>query len=121
VANSAIYRQNRPLPTAEPNILLMLVPFAPECRYFPVLYSKRHHNIFRSGGGHPTIYGWRENRAIVAGPIEKLERKLKQHRADLTHIDGVLRLFQLDRDPDEFKPKPLTRGALAISRATNRG
>jgi hypothetical protein len=33
----------------------------------------------------------REKRAIVAGLIEKLERKLEQHRADLTHIDGVLR------------------------------
>ena len=35
-------------------------------------------------------------RVIVAGLIEKLERKLDQHRADLTHIDGVLRLFQPD-------------------------
>jgi hypothetical protein len=47
----------------------------------------------------------REKRAIVAGLIEKLERKLKQHRADLTHIDGALRLFEPDRDPDEIKPK----------------
>jgi hypothetical protein len=37
--------------------------------------------------------------------IEKLERKLEQHRADLTHIDGVLRLFQPDRDPREIKAK----------------
>ena len=35
-------------------------------------------------------------RVIVAGLIEKLERKQEQHRADLTHIDGVLRLFQPD-------------------------
>jgi hypothetical protein len=47
----------------------------------------------------------REKRALVAGLIEKLERKLEQHRSDLTHIDGVLRLFQPDRDPDEIKPK----------------
>jgi hypothetical protein len=47
----------------------------------------------------------REKRALVAGLIEKLERKLEQHRADLTHIDGVLRLFQPDRDPGEIKPK----------------
>ena len=31
--------------------------------------------------------------------------KLEQHRADLTHIDGVLRLFQPDRDPGEIKAK----------------
>ena len=51
------------------------------------------------------ISALREKRAMVAGLIEKLERKLEQHRADLTHIDGVLRLFQPDRDPDEIKPK----------------
>jgi hypothetical protein len=47
----------------------------------------------------------REKRATVAGLIEKLERKIEQHRADLTHIDGVLRLFQPDRDPEEIRPK----------------
>ena len=51
------------------------------------------------------ISALREKRAIVSGLIEKLERKLEQHRADLTHIDGVLRLFQPDRDPDEIKPR----------------
>jgi hypothetical protein len=51
------------------------------------------------------ISALREKRALVAGLIEKLERKLEQHRADLTHIDGVLRLFQPDRDPDEIKAK----------------
>jgi hypothetical protein len=43
--------------------------------------------------------------ALVARLIEKLERKLEQHRADLTHIDGVLRLFQPDHDPASIKPK----------------
>jgi hypothetical protein len=51
------------------------------------------------------ISALREKRALVAGLIEKLERRLEQHRADLTHIDGVLRLFQPDRDPGEIKPK----------------
>jgi hypothetical protein len=51
------------------------------------------------------ISALREKRALVSGLIEKLERKLEQHRADLTHIDGVLRLFQPDRDPGEIKPK----------------
>src|SRR6202022_3730652 len=51
------------------------------------------------------ISALREKRAIVAGLIERLERKLEQHRVDLTHIDGVLRLFQPDRDPAEIKPK----------------
>jgi len=47
----------------------------------------------------------REKRAVVAWLVEKLERKLEQHRADLTHIDGVLRLFQPNRDPKAIKPK----------------
>jgi hypothetical protein len=51
------------------------------------------------------ISALREKRALVSGLIEKLERKLEQHRADLTHIDGVLRLFQPDRDPAEIRPK----------------
>jgi hypothetical protein len=55
------------------------------------------------------ISALREKRALVAGLIEKLERKLEQHRADLTHIDGVLRLFQPDRDPDEIKAKRIYR------------
>jgi hypothetical protein len=35
----------------------------------------------------------REKRAKVAGCIARLERQLDQHRADLSHIDGVLRLL----------------------------
>ena len=46
-----------------------------------------------------------EKRRELAGIIDELQRRLDQHRADLTHIDGVLRLFQPDRDPDEIKPK----------------
>jgi hypothetical protein len=51
------------------------------------------------------ISALREKRATVAGLIEKLVRKLSQQRANLTHIDGVLRLFQPDRDPEDIKPK----------------
>jgi|SRR5271156_342950 len=51
------------------------------------------------------ISALREKRALVSGLIEKLERRLEQHRVDLTHIDGVLRLFQPDRDPGDIKPK----------------
>jgi hypothetical protein len=47
----------------------------------------------------------REKRAKVAGCITRLERQLDQHRADLSHIDGVLRLFEPDRDPESIKPK----------------
>jgi hypothetical protein len=51
------------------------------------------------------ISALREKRAKVAGCIARLERQLDQHRADLSHIDGVLRLFEPDRDPETIKPK----------------
>jgi len=52
----------------------------------PVLCSKRH-------------------RAKVSGCIERLQRQLDQRRADLTHIDGVLRLFAPESDPEMIRPK----------------
>jgi hypothetical protein len=51
------------------------------------------------------ISALREKRSLVAGLIKKLESKLEQHRADLTHIDGTLRLFQPDRDPEDINPR----------------
>jgi hypothetical protein len=47
----------------------------------------------------------REKRAKVTGCIARLERQLDQRRADLTHIDGVLRLFAPDNDPELIRPK----------------
>jgi hypothetical protein len=51
------------------------------------------------------LFALREKRAKVAGCIARLERQLDQHRADLSHIDGVLRLFEPERDPEAIKPK----------------
>ena len=65
------------------------------------------------------ISALREKRALVAGLIEKLERKLEQYRADLTHIDGVLRLFQPIATRTISSQNAAMRGALGISRATS--
>src|SRR5438067_11050716 len=51
------------------------------------------------------ISALREKRARVSATVARLERQLEQHRADLTHIDGVLRLFEPERDPGTIKPK----------------
>jgi hypothetical protein len=51
------------------------------------------------------ISALRSKRAEVAGLIFDLERQIAQHRADLVHLDGVLRLYQPERDPTEIKPK----------------
>ena len=81
---------------------------------YPVLCSKRHHS--KIWVGQPPSYhmrmadlhvvsALRAKRAEVAGLIDSLERQIAQHRADLIHLDGVLRLYQPDRDPAEIKPK----------------
>ena len=56
------------------------------------------------------ISALRAKRAEISGLIDSLERQLAQHRADLIHVDGVLRLFQPERDPAAIKPKrPMRR------------
>ncbi len=51
------------------------------------------------------ISALRAKRAELAGLIDALERQVAQLRADLVHGDGVLRLYEPDRDPEEIKPK----------------
>jgi hypothetical protein len=51
------------------------------------------------------VAGLIEKRRELAGIIDELQRQLDQHRADLTHIDGVLRVLATDLDPATLKPK----------------
>src|SRR5689334_24365514 len=51
------------------------------------------------------VSGLIEKRRELAGIIDELQRQLDQHRADLTHIDGVLRVLATDLDPDSIRPK----------------
>jgi hypothetical protein len=44
-------------------------------------------------------------RRELAGVIAELERQLAQHRAHLTHIDGVLRVLAKDFDPETLRLK----------------
>src|SRR5205807_10014783 len=46
-----------------------------------------------------------EKRRQLAGVIDQLQRQLDQHRADLVHIDSVLRVLASDLDPETIKPK----------------
>jgi hypothetical protein len=50
-----------------------------------------------------------EKRRELAGIIDELQRQLDQHRADLIHIDGVLRVLATDLDPETIKPKRVYR------------
>jgi hypothetical protein len=44
-------------------------------------------------------------RRELAGIIDQMQRQLDQYRADLTHIDGVLRILASDLDPETIRPK----------------
>src|SRR3954469_8241216 len=44
-------------------------------------------------------------RAELAGMIAHLEQELDQCRADLTHIDGALRVLRTDLDPESIPPR----------------
>src|SRR5438105_4281692 len=55
------------------------------------------------------VSGLVEKRRELAGIIDELQRRLDQHRADLTHIDGVLRVLATDLDPETIRPKRIYR------------
>jgi hypothetical protein len=51
------------------------------------------------------VSGLITKRAELAGIIDQMQRQLDQYRADLTHIDGVLRILVSDLDPETIRPK----------------
>jgi hypothetical protein len=51
------------------------------------------------------VSGLIEKRRELAGIIDELQRRFDQHRADLTHIDGTLRVIAVDLDPETIRPK----------------
>ena len=54
---------------------------------------------------NPVVSGLIEKRRELAGIIDQMQRQLDQYRADLTHIDGVLRILASDLDPETIRPK----------------
>jgi hypothetical protein len=55
------------------------------------------------------VSGLIEKRRELAGIIDEMHRQLDQHRADLTHIDGALRVLATDFDPETIRPKRVYR------------
>ena len=51
------------------------------------------------------MHALRNKRAELAGTLIQLEQQLVQQRADLTHIDATMRLFDPNIQPDEIHPK----------------
>ena len=48
----------------------------------------------------------RDKRLEVADAIERLERQVDQHRADLAHLEATMRLFDPTAEPETFQPTP---------------
>lgn len=55
------------------------------------------------------ISGLTAKRAEVSGIIADLEKRIAQHRADLVHIDAVLRLCAPHVVPEEIAPKAVRK------------
>jgi len=55
------------------------------------------------------VSGLIEKRRELAGIIDDMQRRLDQYRADLTHIDGTLRVLATDLDPETIRPKRVYR------------
>jgi hypothetical protein len=51
------------------------------------------------------VSGLINKRRELAGIIDEMQRQVDQHRADLTHIDGALRVLATDLDPETIRPK----------------
>jgi len=47
----------------------------------------------------------RNKRAEMAGTVIQLEQQLARQRADLTHLDATMRLFDPDIRPSEIRPR----------------
>ena len=56
-------------------------------------------------------------RAEIASMIAELEEELNQCRADLTHIDGALRLLSADIDPTVIPAAPASLQADTLFRS----
>src|SRR3984893_9516974 len=63
----------------------------------------------RSVSKDHVVSGLIDKRRELAGIIDELQRRLDQHRADLTHIDGALRVLATDLDPETIRPKRVYR------------
>lgn len=55
------------------------------------------------------ITGLTAKRAEVSGIIADLEKRIAQHRADLVHIDAVLRLYAPEVEPESIAPKAVRK------------
>jgi hypothetical protein len=51
----------------------------------------------------------KDKRAELSGVIADLEKRLGQHRANLLHVDAVLRLFAPEFEPAAIRPKAVRR------------
>jgi hypothetical protein len=65
------------------------------------------------------VHALRNKRAELTGTLIQLEQQLVRQRADLTHLDATMRLFDPDIQPNEIHPKQrrahTVLGSVAVS------
>jgi hypothetical protein len=55
------------------------------------------------------VAAFKDKRAELSGSIADLEKRIGQHRADLLHVDAVLRLFVPEFEPATIPPRAVRR------------
>jgi hypothetical protein len=55
------------------------------------------------------VVALKDKRAELSGSIADLEKRIGQHRADLLHVDAVLRLFVSEFEPATIPPRAVRR------------
>jgi hypothetical protein len=56
-------------------------------------------------GQEQVVTALRDKRAALGGTIVELERRIARHRAELGHLDAVLRMIAPGVEPDRIWPK----------------
>ena len=73
------------------------------------MFLARHYSTRGTAMSALIISTLRDKRLEVADVIERLERQVDQHRADLAHLEATMRLFDPNVEPETFQPTPPRR------------
>jgi hypothetical protein len=60
-------------------------------------------------GQSHTVTALRDKRAELGGVIVDLERRIVRHRAELTHLDAVLKMLAPELEPERIWPRAVRR------------
>ena len=70
------------------------------------MFLPRHYSTWGNRNERTDYLDLRDKRLDVADAIERLERQVDQHRADLANLEASMRLFDPNVEPETFQPTP---------------